>query len=301
VRNGAGSSGQAAWAAIAPGYFKVLEVPLIDGRTFTDADTSSAPPVVIVDRAMARQFWTASEDPLGSQLVIGRDAAFANEPIRQVVGIVGAVYDGWANVDHAGPHMYVPLSQLPDAVNASIFGNGSVAWLIRTTGAPSSVGAFATEQLRQATGTGPITVRAMTDIVSASRSRARFDMVVMTTFGGVALLLAAIGLYGLISNVVEQQTKEMGIRKALGATPRQVESHLLRYGTMLLAIGIVAGALCASALTRLMAAFLFRVRPLDATVFMVIPVVLMLVGLCAAWIPARRTRKIDPLVALRAN
>jgi predicted permease len=295
-QNGAGFTGAAAWASVAPGYFEVLRIPLLRGRTFSDRDTAAASPVAIIDEAMAKQFWAPGEDPLSSHVVMGKDP---NAPVRQIVGVVGAVYDGWVNVDHPGPHMYVPLAQESD--RSSPTSNESLVWLVRTTGRPSSVAALASLVLRRLTGAPPLSVRAMTDIIATSRSRARFNMLLMTAFGAVALLLAAIGVYGLIANVVAQQAQEIGIRRALGATPRQVESRLVAYGLMLLSTGALIGVIGASSLTRLLAGWLFRVRPLDTTVFVAIPVVLIAVGLCAVWIPARRTRAIDPVIALRQN
>jgi predicted permease len=295
---GATAIAQASWGSVTQGYFEVLKIPLKRGRTFTDRDTGSAPPVVIIDEAMAREYWSAGEDPLDSLLAIGNgSAAFANEPARQIVGVVGDVRDGWGNSDRPGPHMYVPLSQQPDGLNVST----SLAWLIRTNDPSFAVAPIVSKELRRLTGGPPLSVRAMTDIMSGSRSRSRFNTLLMTSFGGVALLLAAVGIFGLIANIVEQQMQEIGIRKALGATPRQVENRLLAYGALLLTVGAGTGTLAASTLSRLISGLLFQVRPLDSTVFLGIPIVLILVGLCAVWIAARRARRIEPLIALRAN
>lgn len=297
-RSGAGFTGSAAWASVSPGYFEALQIPLKRGRTFAEQDSAAGPPVAIIDEAMAKQFWSAGEDPLTSQLLVGRGL---NPEVRQIVGIVGAVYDGWANVDHAGPHMYVPLAQQPGSLSASTTGNGSLVWLIRTRDESSSVASFVTTELRDITGAPPLGVRSMTDVISTSRSRARFNTLLMSGFGGVALLLAAVGIYGLIASIIEQQTQEMGIRRALGATPGDIELRLLAFGGLLLGTGAVLGTVGASALSRVIAGVLFRVRPLDATVFVAVPVILVVAGPLAVWVPARRTRKIDPLTALRTN
>jgi putative ABC transport system permease protein len=298
----AGFAGQAAWASIAPGYFEVLEIPLKRGRTFTERDTATALPVVIIDEAMARQYWPSGEDPLTSRLAIGNDSRpFAKEPNRQVIGIVGDVRDSWRNADPPAPHMYVPLGQLPDALDAATFTDASLAWLIRTNGPPSGIIPVAAKELRAIAGGPPRSVRAMTDVMAVSRSPSRFNALLMTIFGSIALLLAAVGIYGLIANVVEEQTQEMGVRRALGATARQLELRLIKYGLTVLLTGALIGTISASALTRLIVGLLYQVRPLDPAVLLAIPLGLVVVGLLAVWIPTRRARKIDPIVVLRAS
>ncbi|HEY6359818.1 MAG TPA: ABC transporter permease [Vicinamibacterales bacterium] len=291
--------GGGGWLTISEGYFDVFRIPVKRGRAFTARDDRLAPPVVVINETMARRFWP-NGDPLNDRLVIGRGvmAEFASEPERQIIGIVGDVRDGGLNND-PGPRMYIPQGQVPDAANALNVRITPIAWVVRTRVDPYSVSGAVQEQLRQVTGLPVADVRSMEDIVSRSISRQRFNVLLMTVFGASALLLASIGIYGLMAYSVQQRTQEIGIRMALGAEADHVRRMVVFQGMRLTAIGVIVGLAAAFGLTRLMAGFLFGVQPRDAVVFVGVPLLLILVSLLAVWHPARRASGVSPLAALR--
>jgi predicted permease len=293
--------GGGAWLTVSPGYFDTFRIAIKRGRGFTDRDDALAPGVVLINEAMAREFWK-DRDPLNDRIMIGAGVMkeLDAERERQIIGVVSDVRDAGLN-NEPGPHMYVPNAQVPDALNALNVRITPVAWVVRTRGDPYSAGAAVQEQLRQASGLPVSDVRSMEDIVSRSISRQRFNVLLMTVFGGSALLLAAIGIYGLMAYSVEQRTQELGIRIALGAERDQVRRMVVFQGMRLALIGVVVGLAAAFALTRLMASFLFGVEARDPAVFIGMPVVLTLVSLLAVWLPARRASAVSPLTALRAQ
>jgi predicted permease len=291
--------GGGAWLTISPGYFDVFRIPVKRGRGFTDRDTAAGPPVVIINEAMARQFWKDG-DPLSERLVIGRGVMreFASEPERQVIGIVGDVRGGGLN-NEPGPTMYIPQGQVPDAVNALNMRISTMKWVVRTRTEPYALSSAIQEQLRQATGLPVSEIRTMDDVVTRSKSRQRFNMLLMTVFGAAAVLLAAIGIYGLMAYSIEQRTQEIGIRLALGAEAGRVRRMIVVQGMSLAAIGVVVGIASAFGLTRFMATLLFGVQARDPMVFVGIPLALAVVALVAVWLPAQRVTRVDPLTALR--
>jgi putative ABC transport system permease protein len=269
------------------------------GRTFTDRDAAGAPAVAIINEAMAKQFWKDG-DPLDDRIVIGRGVMreFANESERQIVGIVADSRDGGLNND-PGAKMFIPQAQVPDPVNALNVRITPMAWVVRTRVPPLSLSAAIQEQLRQASGLPVSEVRPMTEVVSRSTSRERFNMLLMTVFGASALLLAAIGIYGLMAYSVQQRTQEIGIRMALGALAGDVRNMVVFQGMRLALVGVVIGIAAALGLARVIAGFLYGVQAHDPGVFVFIPVLLSLVALCAVWLPARRASRVDPVIALR--
>jgi putative ABC transport system permease protein len=296
------SHGGGGWLTVSPGYFDVFRIPVKRGRAFTDQDTSASIPVVMINEAMARQFWPKG-DPLTDRLVIGRDVMkeFAGERERQIIGIVGDVRDAGLNND-PGARMYIPQAQVPDPVNVLNMGISTMKWVVRTRVPPHSVSQAVQEQLRQTTGLPVSNVRSMEDIVALSTSRQRFNMWLMTVFGASALLLSAIGIYGLMAYSVAQRTQEMGIRLALGAQTGEVRRMVVSEGMVLAIVGVVLGLGGALALTKSVTAFstsLFRVDVWDPLVFVTTPLALMLVALIAVWFPARRASRVDPIEALR--
>jgi putative ABC transport system permease protein len=291
--------GGGSWVTVSPGYFDVFKIPLKRGRQFTERDNSSSTGVVIINEAMARQFWPKA-DPLNDRLVIGRSVMreFKDEPDRQIIGVVGDTRAGGLNND-PNPTMYIPQAQVPDAANALNVSLTPIAWVVRVQGEPHLVSAPVQEQLRQATGLPVTDVRTMSEVVSLSTSRERFNMWLMTVFGVSALLLAAIGIYGLMAYSVEQRTQEIGIRLALGAQGSQVKNMVVLQGMRLAIIGVVIGVGVSLYLARLIASFLFGVTARDPLVFIGVPLLLTLVSLFAVWFPARRASRVDPMVALR--
>ncbi len=292
-------NGGGGWMTVSPGYFDVFQIPIKSGRAFDERDNSQGPPVVLISEAMAKQYWPKG-DPLNDRLIIGRGVMreFADEPERQIIGVVGDVRDGGLNND-PGPKMYVPQAQLPDAANALNVRITPIAWVVRSKANPHSISNAVQEQLRQASGLPVSDVQAMDEVVSRSTSRQRFNMWLMTVFGAVALLLAAIGIYGLMAYSVEQRTQEIGIRLALGAEGGQVQNMVVFQGMRLALAGVVVGLAASFALTRFIASFLFGVQTWDPLVFVSVPLVLSAVALLAVWLPARRASRVDPLEALR--
>jgi predicted permease len=292
--------GGGSWVTVSPGYFEVFKIPIKRGRDFNERDTHDAPGAVIINEAMARQFWQNGADPLNDRLVIGRSVMreFSTEPDRQIIGIVGDVRNGGL-ANEPGPTMYVPQAQVPDAANALNVGLTPIAWVVRTQVEPHSVSQPVQEQLRQASGLPVSQVRTMNEVVSLSTSRQQFNMWLMTAFGAAALLLAAIGIYGLMAYAVQQRTQEIGIRLALGAPASQVKNMVVRQGMTLAIVGVIVGLGLALYLARFLASSLYGVQARDPLVFVGVPLLLALVALVAVWFPARRASRIDPIVALR--
>jgi putative ABC transport system permease protein len=287
------------WHTSSPGYFDVFKIPVKRGRVFDRRDDGKAPAVVVINEAMAKKFWPDG-DPLNDRLVIGRGVMreFADESERQIIGVVGDTRDGGLNQD-PGPAMFIPQAQVPDAANALNVGLGPMGFVVRTAGAPMAMSASIQEELRQATGLPISDVRTMAEVVSLSTSRERFNMWLMTVFGGAALLLAAIGIYGLMAYSVEQRTPELGIRMALGAGTKDVRRMVVAQGMLLAGLGLVIGLAAAFGLARLIKSFLFGVTTSDPLAFAGVPVVLAAVALLAVWLPAVRASRVDPMRALR--
>ena len=291
--------GGGGWMTVSPGYFEVFEIPVKRGRSFTDRDTSTSTPVVIINEAMARQYWP-NADPMADRLVIGRGVMreFEAEGERQVVGIVADIRNDGLDTEPQ-PQMWIPQAQIPDAANALNISLTPMSWIVRTQVPPQSLATAIQEHLRQATGLPVTDVQSMDEIVTLSVSRQRFNMWVMTVFGACAMLLAAIGIYGLMAYSVEQRTQEIGIRLALGAQASQVRKMVVLQGMALATVGLVLGLAAAFGLARLITAFLFGVTARDPLVFVGVPMILCAVAFFAVWLPARRASRIDPLTALR--
>jgi len=291
--------GGGGWMTVSPGYFEVFKIPLKSGRTFNERDTGASTKVVMINEAMAKQYWPKG-DPLTDRLIIGKGImpAFEAESERQIVGIVADIKSNGLDSDPQ-PQMFIPQAQVPDAANALNVSLTPVSWVVRTQVPPQSLSNAIQESLRQSTGLPVSDVRSMDEIASLSVSRQRFNMWVMTVFGGCALLLAAIGIYGLMAYSVEQRTQEIGIRLALGAQASQVRRMVVSQGMVLAMAGVVIGLGAAFGLARLITTFLFGVTAKDPLVFAGVPVLLTLVALLAVWLPARRASKVDPLIALR--
>jgi predicted permease len=289
----------AAWITAAPGYFDVFKIPVKRGRAFDERDDSHAAGVAIINEAMAKQFWP-NGDPLQDRIWIGQGgmSEFKDEPQRQIVGIVGDTRDGGLNNDPQ-PTMYTPQAQVPAPVNELNLRLTPFAWLVRTQGDPAALSETLQEQVRQITGQPIHGARVMDEVVRRSISRERFNMWLMTLFGASALLLAAIGIYGLMAYSVQQRTQELGIRQALGADSSRLRRMVVRQGMRLTLVGVVIGMVAAFALARLMAALLFGVGVTDPLVFVGVPVLLSAVALLAVWVPARRASAVDPIEALR--
>lgn len=292
------SHGGGGWMTVSPGYFDTFQIPVKRGRAIEIRDNASGPPVVMINEAMARQYWPDG-DPLEDRLIIGRGVMreFNDEPERQIIGIVGDVRDSGLNNDPS-PRMYVPQAQISDAANTLNTGIMPLAWVVRTAGNSSALTEQIQTELRQVSGLPVANVSSMEEIVSNSLSRQKFNMWLMTVFGFTALLLAAIGIYGLMAYSVQQRTQEIGIRLALGARLDQVRNMVVRQGMLLAVVGVAIGLAAAYGLAQSIASFLFGVEAHDALTFAAVPVLLCLVALAAIWIPARRASRVEPLKAL---
>jgi predicted permease len=286
------------WTSVSTHYFDVFGIALVRGRLFTEQDGRDAPGVVIINEAMAARSWPGA-DPLHQQIFIGKGSGREfDEPAREIIGIVANVHDG--PLDRAPqPAMYVPAAQLTDGLNARIV-RGSIAWVVRTGGNPQSLASSIQREVQDASGGLPVArVRTMMQVVARTTQRASFNMWLLTLFAVSALVLASIGLYGLVAYSVQDRTPEIAIRMSLGAEANAMRNMVLRQGLRLTAMGIVVGAASSWALARVMATFVFGVTLHDPLAFAAAPLVLGAVALFALWRPALRATNIRPADVLR--
>ena len=283
----------------APHYFTVLKVPLLRGRVFTFQDAGNAPRVVIINAAMAKKFWP-KEDPIGRRITIGRGLGPEfEEPARQIVGVVGDIRDRGLD-NEPPPVMYVPFGQMPDGLMALMNRVLPTTWLIRTTPPPLTLVNAVRQEFLSADSDLPIArVRTLEQVISGATARQSFQMILLAVFASIALLLAALGIYGVMSYAVEQRTHEIGIRLSLGAGTRDMLRLIVGQGMRLAAIGVVCGWAAAFALSRLLEKLLFGVKPSDPITYAIVAAILTFVALLATYIPAHRAAKVDPVIALR--
>jgi putative ABC transport system permease protein len=266
-------------------YFSTMGIPLLRGRDFSAQDNEGAPLALIVNEAFERRYFEAAD-------ALGKRVSFrgANGPWSEVIGVVGntkyrTLGEGTRTL------VYMPLAQNHET---------GMTLHIRTMGNPTSVASSVRHEVQALDQNLPVTnLQPLSEVLSGSLFAARMGAVLLAVFGGLALLLAAVGLYGVMSYAVSRRTREIGIRMALGAGTGNVLRLVLKEGMMLVGGGVVTGLLVAAAVTRLLATFLYGVSPLDATTFVAIPLVLALVALLANYLPARRATKVDPMEALR--
>ena len=271
--------------AVSSDYFRVMGIPLRRGRLFDEHDRAGAPAVVVINETFARRVW-GGEDPLGKQIRMG------GPDLRVVVGVV-------ADVRHAGldapPEMqiYLPQAQWVDADMILVF---------RAVGDPGQLAAAVRQAVWAVDPDQPVSYPATMDGVRAvSMARRRFALTLLSAFGGIALVLALVGLYGVLSHSVVQRTREIGVRVALGARSQQVMALVLADAFRMVGAGLLAGTVLAAGATRLLSGLLFGVTPTDPATFLLVPSALALAGLLAAYGPARRATRLDPLVALRQD
>ncbi|HEY0003633.1 MAG TPA: ABC transporter permease [Pyrinomonadaceae bacterium] len=270
-----------------PGYFRSMGIPIIAGRDFTEADTKDALQVTLIDERLAREYWP-NESPLGKRIRFGPPES--NEPWFTIIGMVGEVRH--ERLDQATRKtVYVPYQQIPDR---------QMTLTIRTTTDPTSLVAAVRQQVKELDPEQPlINVWTMEEVISRAVWQPRLYAILFGVFAGVALILASVGIYGVMSYAVTQRTHEIGIRMALGAQARDVLKMVLGQGLVLVLIGVAVGLGGAFALTRLMASLLYGVSATDPATFSAIALLLIGVALLACYIPARRAMKVDPMVALR--
>lgn len=273
---------------VMPEYFRNLQIPLKRGREFSEHDTAEAPRVTIIDENLARRLWPAYPkgiDPIGQRLLIG-----INPNPAEVVGVAADVHQTIEN--RAWPEsVYVPYSQNP--VSSQVLA-------VRTTGAPLSYSNAVRQQVLSLDRNQPVSdIRTMDDLVELQVGQRRLLMMLLGSFAGVAVLLALIGIYGVIAYSVAQRTQEVGIRRALGAQQSDILRLVIGQGFILALVGIAIGLGGAFALTRLMKTLLFRVSTTDPATFAGAALLFLLAALAASYIPARRATRIDPMAALR--
>jgi predicted permease len=266
---------------------------------FTDQDNGAADRVVVINQALAKEYWPKG-DALGARISIGKGVGPEfDEPPRQIIGIVADVREG-ALSRPPDQIMYVPFAQVNDGIIALNNRISPLTWVVRTKLQPFSLSADVQRELREASGGLPVAhIRSMQQVVGESTARNDFYMTLLTIFAGVALLLAAIGVYGLMAYSVQQRTQEIGVRMALGASPQQVRRMVVIQGMQLALVGVVIGVASALGLTRLMSSLLYGVKPWDPVTIVLVAVLLSGVTLLATYLPARRASRVDPMVALR--
>jgi len=278
-------------------YFEVFRIPLLRGRMFTERDDGRAPGVVLINETMAKQFWPKG-DAVGERITLDMGPTY-KEPPRQIIGVVGDIKDS-ALGSNPEPIVYRPVAQLVDAVNAMNNWGGAMIWAVRTKSESYSLSADIQRELRIASGGLPVAhIRSMDQVLGQSMARSRFNVVLLSIFAGLAVLLAAIGIYGVMSYAVGQRVHEIGVRMALGARAGNVLSLVLRQGLSLALLGIALGLMGTVWLTGAMKSLLFGVRPNDLPTFAIVSALLLAVAGAATYIPARRATKVDPIVALR--
>jgi predicted permease len=294
-----GYDGDEQWRSVSAHYFQALQIPLLRGRVFTESDSGGAPPVVIINQAMVKKYWKG-QDPVGQVIAIGRGLGPQFEdPPRQVVGIVGTVRETGLDAVNQGV-MYIPQSQVAEGITKLASGLLPLSWAIRSAGDPLALRAAAEREFRAVDGMiTPAHERTMDQMIADSLSRQNFNALLLTIFAAIALLLAAIGIYGLMSYSVEQRLQEIGIRVALGASRADVLRLMVLQGMKLAAIGIVLGLGAAYGATRVLSTLLFGVRANDPYTFVAVAVMVAIVAMVASMVPARRAAGVAPSVALR--
>ncbi|MCI0488402.1 MAG: ABC transporter permease [Blastocatellia bacterium] len=275
---------QAILQSVSPGLFQALGIPLLEGRDFEETDNADSLPVAIIDEPLARRYWPEG-DAIGKRI-----ETTGNRQWMTIVGIAGGV-NHISLAEEKQPHLYMPMMQWP-APRAFL--------VVRTGGPPSAAISTVRAEMKQIEPDLPIyLVRSMTEIVGQSLSTQRLTNLLLTAFAGLALLLAAVGIYGTMSVYVGSRTKELGIRLALGAEPNHLLWSVLRQGLLLTGAGVAVGIAGALALTQTIESLLFEVSATDPIIFAGIPVLLVMVAMAACYVPARRSARVDPLVALR--
>jgi predicted permease len=281
---------------VQPGYQKVMQIPLQRGRLLTQSDNEQSPLVVVIDESFAREYFP-SEDPIGKRIHVN----ILNSTL-EIVGIVGHVKHWGLDTDGDAKHpinaqMYLPYVQVPDRL---FVGPPAGEVVVRTTGPPAGMAGSIREAVaKMNSGNVMFKTKPMEEVVAESLATRRFSMILLSVFAGLALLLSSIGIYGVVSYVVGQRSREIGIRIALGAQRSDVLRLMLGEGMKMALVGVAVGVAAALALTHLMVQMLFGVSATDPATFVGVAAVLAGVALAACYIPSRRAMSVDPIVALR--
>jgi putative ABC transport system permease protein len=283
---------------VTPDYFRTMRITLRRGRTFTAEDRAGTPLVMVINEALAREAWPG-EDPIGKRVACCEDGPNGSPNWKTVVGVV-ADTRAMGLAQEPAPEFYLPVSQAPSPAWNWIDRTMTVA--VRTSGEPIAAAGALRDAVRAMDPTVPVyNIGTMDQRITSSLSQTRFSTMLLSVFGGIALLLAAIGVYGIISYGVTQRVQEIGIRIALGAQGRDVLAMVMGHAAVLAGLGLVLGVAGAVALTRLLTDLLFRVSPTDPPTFAVGIIALTFVAVLASAVPALRAARVDPIVALRAE
>jgi predicted permease len=282
--------------AVSHGYLPLMKIPIVRGRGFTEADREGAPPVAVVNEAFARQFFPGGE-------AIGQRFSWGTEfdgtlPWIEIVGIVGNVRQ--APDAEAKAEAYVPYEQYPDDFFGNMYRN--IKLVVRTSGDPASAAPALRDMVRALDAEQPVVnVRTMTAVMDVAVAQPKFRTLLLGAFAGFALLLAAVGIYGLVAHGVAQREREFGVRLALGAAPERVQALVIREGLTLAAAGLAVGVMVSMIAARLLRTVLYSVTPWDPAAWTLAALALLAAAWLAAWIPARRVARVDPATALRVS
>ena len=280
-------------------YFQTLGIPLRRGRWFDERDSSAGHWALVINEAMAKKYWP-NENPVGAIVTIGKGLGpeFDDRP-REVVGVVGNVRESGIDQDPP-PVQYIPAGQEPNGLVGLSNRVLPSSWAVRAAGDPAVLGRAVQQEVLRVDADLPVAkVMTMDRVIAKSIARHNFIMVLLGLFGGVALLLAAIGIYGVMSYTVQQRTHELGIRIALGAATPQLLRLVVGQGLVLAGIGVAIGLAASFGVTRVMSSLLYGVKATDLATFAVVALVLSAVAAMACYIPARRATRVDPIIALR--
>ncbi len=282
--NEPGRAPTAQYSLISPGYFRTMEIPLVKGRAFTERDTWDAPQVTIINEQFARRFFADSE-PLGKKIAVGRTT-------REIVGVAADIKHSSLAGDEQGG-IFVPHAQNP---------RGTITMVVRTTSDPNQLTAAVSQAVWAGDTDAAVSlVSTMDEALADFTAQPRFNTLLLGAFSAIALALAAVGIYGVMSYTVAQSAREIGIRMALGAQTRDVLKLVVGQGLILTIIGIALGLAGALGVTRLLNKLLFEVTATDSVTFMATAAILAFIALVACYLPARRATKIDPMIALRTE
>jgi len=275
----------AEWKSVTSNYFKTIGIPLLEGRLFIERDTQQSPATILINETLARSFFPG-EDPIGKRLIM------LNSP-REIIGIVGDARQGALNLPPS-PEIYFPNTQLAIGQQVSL--------VVRTNIDPASLSEVVRRAVQSVNPDAPVfRVRTMQEVIAVSIAKERFNTILMALFAVVAMLLAAVGLYGVLAYSVTQRRREIGIRVALGARRADVLRLVVGQGLRLIALGVAVGLMAALGLTRLMKKLLFEISATDPATFVGVVALLISVALLACWVPARRATKVDPIAVLRSE
>jgi predicted permease len=281
----------AGWAMVSPGYLKAMRIPLIRGRDFIESDTETSQPVAVISQEMARAYFPGI-DPIGQRIWF--DSFGLKELWLTIVGVAGDVRQSSLTQESSYPQAYVCYSQQE---NAALLAGGTL--VVRAEIDPASVAGAVRNAIRVVNPESAATTRTLDAVLASSLARQRFQMQILGAFATLAMLLAAVGLYGVLSYMVTSNRAQIGIRLALGARPSTVFRMITRRALILACWGVLLGIVGCLAMRRVLAALLFGVGPTDPSTIAAAIGVLLAVTMAAAFFPARRAMRTDPMVALR--